>query len=94
MWVNPFFIRLHICMKKTLALVCLVAFAACDNATTIRIDSKTDSLRERLDAKLDSFEQKVDTTAGKIWDSTKRKATDLKNRIEDRIENKRDTLNN
>ena len=47
--------------------------------------------------KLDSLGKKIDTTAERIWDSTKEKAKDIKNEVEERLENrdsdKKDTTN-
>lgn len=40
------------------------------------------------DHQLDSIGQKLDSSAGRVWDSTKAKARDLKERIEDKLENK------
>jgi len=47
--------------------------------------------------KLDSMERRIDTTAEKVWDSTKARAKDLKERIEGEFEqrngdDKRDSL--
>ena len=38
--------------------------------------------------KLDSIGQKLDSSAGRVWDSTKAKAKDLKERIENKLEQK------
>lgn len=35
--------------------------------------------------KLDSIGQKFDSSAGKVWDSTKEKARDIKERIEQKL---------
>lgn len=45
------------------------------------------------DMKIDSLSQKIDTTADKIWDSTKAKAKMLKDKVEDAIEMRRDSAN-
>lgn len=51
-------------------------FAACNNEG------------DATERKLDSLETRIDTTAEKVWDSTKAKARDLKERIEQKIENR------
>lgn len=43
---------------------------------------------DSAERKLDSLETRIDTTAEKVWDSTKAKAKDLKERIEQKIENR------
>lgn len=43
---------------------------------------------DSTERKLDSLETRIDTTAEKVWDSTKAKAKDLKERIEEKIENR------
>jgi hypothetical protein len=43
---------------------------------------------DSTERKLDSLETRIDTTAEKVWDSTKAKAKDLKERIEKKIENR------
>jgi transcription elongation factor Elf1 len=43
--------------------------------------------------KIDSLSQRIDTTADKIWDSTKAKAKVLKDKVEDAIEKRRDSAN-
>ena len=43
---------------------------------------------DSTERKLDSLETRIDTTAEKVWDSTKARAKDLKERIEQRIENR------
>lgn len=45
------------------------------------------------DVKIDSLSQRIDTTADKIWDSTKAKAKVLKDKVEDAIEKRRDSAN-
>jgi hypothetical protein len=73
-------------MKRLVTFVVIGAlFTACN---------EEGSSRER---KLDSLERRIDTTAEKVWDSTKAKAKDLKDRIEAEFEerdrgNKGDTL--
>ena len=39
-----------------------------------------------IEGKLDSLEDRIDTTAEKIWDSTKAKAKDIKEEVEERLE--------
>ena len=46
---------------------------------------------DSTERKLDSLERRIDTTAEKVWDSTKAKAKDLKERIEEKFE-ERDTV--
>jgi hypothetical protein len=43
---------------------------------------------DATDRKLDSLEHRIDTTAEKVWDSTKARAKDLKERIEEKLENR------
>jgi hypothetical protein len=43
---------------------------------------------DATDRKLDSLERRIDTTAEKVWDSTKARAKDLKERIEEKLENR------
>lgn len=66
-------------MKRITGLLALVLlFTACNNEGDV------------TERKLDSLETRIDTTAEKVWDSTKAKARDLKERIEQRIENRED----
>jgi hypothetical protein len=73
-------------MKKVIGLTTMVLLlAACNNEG------------DSTERELDSLETRIDTTTEKVWDSTKAKARDLKERIEDKIENRdtadrRDTL--
>ncbi|MGN6164717.1 MAG: hypothetical protein ACTHOF_09270 [Flavisolibacter sp.] len=64
-------------MKK-LGLVISIAgmMAACSNG-----DSSTK-------VKLDSIGKKFDSSASRVWDSTKEKAKDIKNSIENKLERK------
>ena len=64
-------------MKK-LGLVILAAgmVAGCSNS-----DSSTK-------VKLDSIGKKLDSSANRVWDSTKEKAKDIKNSIENKLEEK------
>lgn len=67
-------------MKKTAFVVLMAVFAlSCNNEGGI------------TEQKLDSLEERIDTTADKVWDSTKAKAKELKERIEQKLEN-RDSL--
>lgn len=62
-------------MKRgTGLLVMVLLLAACNNEG------------DSTERKMDSLEQRIDTTAEKVWDSTKAKAKDLKERIEQKIE--------
>lgn len=62
-------------MKRLIALLVLgMGFTACN---------EEGSPTER---KLDSLERRIDTTAEKVWDSTKARAKDLKERIEEEFE--------
>lgn len=64
-------------MKKVTGILALaLLFAACNNEG------------ESTERKLDSLETRIDTTAEKVWDSTKAKAKELKERIEEKIENR------
>lgn len=64
-------------MKKVLGVMAVVVLlAACNNEG------------DTTERKLDSLENRIDTTAEKVWDSTKAKAKDLKERIEQKIENR------
>ena len=64
-------------MKKLTGLLTLALLvAACNNEG------------DHTERKLDSLETRIDTTAEKVWDSTKAKAKDLKERIEQKIENR------
>lgn len=67
-------------MKKAAFIVLMAVLAASCNYEG--------SSTER---KLDSLEERIDTTADKVWDSTKAKAKELKERIEQKLEN-RDSL--
>ena len=40
------------------------------------------------ESKLDSLGDKIERTAGKAWDSTKEKARELKDRVEERLDRK------
>lgn len=42
-------------------------------------------------AKIDSIGEKFDSSAERIWDSTKEKARDIKNRIEEKLERRDST---
>ena len=53
--------------------------SACNNSNTV------------TEQKLDSIGRKFDSTAGRVWDSTKEKAKDLKENIEKRLERKDST---
>lgn len=62
-------------MKRGIGLLVVVLLlAACNNEG------------DSTERKMDSLEQRIDTTAEKVWDSTKAKAKDLKERIEEKIE--------
>lgn len=64
-------------MKRLTGLLALVLLVtACNNEGDV------------TERKLDSLETRIDTTAEKVWDSTKARAKDLKERIEQRIENR------
>ena len=64
-------------MKRITGLLALtLLFTACNNEG------------DTTERKLDSLETRIDTTAEKVWDSTKAKAKDLKERIEQKIENR------
>ena len=41
---------------------------------------------DSTERKLDSLERRIDTTAEKVWDSTKARAKDLKEQIEEKLE--------
>jgi hypothetical protein len=47
---------------------------------------------DSTERKLDSLERRIDTTAEKVWDSTKARAKDLKEQIEEKFE-ERDSAN-
>lgn len=67
-------------MKKILiATVLLTGLVSCNNE-----GSDTEK-------KLDTLSQKIDTTLEKVWDSTKAKANDIKEKIEEKWD-KRDSL--
>lgn len=64
-------------MKRITGILALaLLFTACNNES------------DTTERKLDSLETRIDTTAEKVWDSTKAKARDLKERIEQKIENR------
>ena len=64
-------------MKRITSILALaLLFTACNNEG------------DTTERKLDSLETRIDTTAEKVWDSTKAKAKDLKERIEQKIENR------
>ena len=64
-------------MKRLTGLLTLaLLLAACNNEG------------DSTERKLDSLETRIDTTAEKVWDSTKARAKDLKEHIEQRIENR------
>jgi len=63
-------------MKKMFLILGLAGFlAACDNN-----GSSTEN-------KLDSLGDKIENKSEQVWDSTKEKAKDLKNKIEERLDN-------
>ncbi|HEY1112840.1 MAG TPA: hypothetical protein VGE66_04745 [Chitinophagaceae bacterium] len=67
-------------MRKVIGLMSLaLLLASCNNEG------------DSTERKLDSLETRIDTTAEKVWDSTKAKAKELKERIEQRIE-RRDSV--
>lgn len=71
-------------MKKTgLILLTVLAMVSCNNSGSI------------TEGKLDSIGEKLDSSADRIWDSTRQKAGDIKDRIENRLERRdsADTLN-
>jgi hypothetical protein len=68
-------------MNRIASILALsVLFAACNenNGST--------------EQKIDSLERRIDTTAEKVWDSTKAKAKELKDRIEQRFDNRDSTV--
>lgn len=63
-------------MKKIMVVVVsTVLFCSCNNSTT-------------LDNKADSLGKKVDHFSKKVWDSTKKEAKELKEKINDELNNK------
>lgn len=46
-----------------------------------------------INVNVDSLSEKIDTTAEKIWDSTKAKAKVLKEKVEEAIEKRKDSGN-
>ncbi|MBD0331441.1 MAG: hypothetical protein ICV66_02190 [Chitinophagaceae bacterium] len=69
-------------MKRILiVIISSVALAACNNDGT-SVTIKSDSLKNEVD----SLGGRIDTTAEKLWDSTKAKAKNLKEKIERSID--------
>lgn len=60
------------------AIVILIGLGSCSNNNS------------STDVKLDSIGKKLDSSANRIWDSTKEKAREIKGRIENKL-NKRDS---
>ncbi len=90
-------------MRKLLGISIFSLFLiSCDNSSTStekeldslggKIENKVDKLGNKIDNELDTFSKKVENTAGKVWDSTKAGAKDLKKRIEDRMERNKDSI--
>ncbi len=90
-------------MKKLFGIAVFSFFLiSCDSSSTStekeldslggRIENKVDNLGNKIDKELDTFSKKVENTAGKVWDSTKAGAKDLKNRIEDKLERTKDSI--
>ncbi len=90
-------------MRKLFGIAIILVFLiSCDNnsnSTEKELDSlgstienKVDKLGNKIDKELDTFSKKVENTAGKVWDSTKAGAKDLKNRIEDKLERTKDSI--
>jgi hypothetical protein len=64
-------------MKKIGSVILMVgAMMACNNSGS------------STKVKLDSIGKKFDSSANRIWDSTKEKAKDIKNNIENKLEQK------
>lgn len=68
-------------MKKLLVLLAGFCFLTACNENGDPVESK-----------LDSLENHFDTTAEKIWDSTKAKAKDLKEKLEEKWEQSKDSI--
>ena len=76
--INPSMQRRDFTILPAVAASILV-LAACNNSNTV------------TEQKLDSMGRKFDSTAGRVWDSTKEKAKDLRDNIEKRLERKDST---
>jgi hypothetical protein len=75
-------------MKKIISALFLVAvFTAC-NESGVSVEGKIDS----LDEKLDTLGQKIERKAEQVWDTTKERAGDLKDKVEQKWDSSR--LNN
>ncbi len=91
-------------MRKKLLVIGILSFfiISCDNnsfSTDKKLDSlddkienEIDTLSNKIDDELDTLSNKIENTAGKVWDSTKAGAKDLKNRIKDKLERNRDSI--
>ncbi len=67
-------------MKKILIILLIgFSFLSCTDTGT------------STEVKIDSLSQRIDTTADRIWDSTKAKANVLKEKVEDAIERRKDS---
>lgn len=86
--------RLLIQLEKTksmkrLFIICMLAItvASCNeegNSTERKLDS--------LELELDTLEHKIDTTLEKAWDSTKVKAKEIKEKVENKWKSRRDSI--
>ncbi len=72
-------------MKKLFVILVLVGGLASCNESGTSINIKGDSLGKELD----TLGNKIGEKAEQVWDSTKLKARDLKEGVEDRIDSAR-----
>ncbi len=57
-----------------------------------KIETRVENLGNKIDKELDSFGKNVETTAGKVWDSTKAGAKDLKNQVGSKLQRTKDSI--
>ncbi len=68
---------------------CLAACTGTGTKTEVKIDSTT---IKDVGNKLDTLSDRIGEKAEQVWDTTKEKAKDLKNRIESSIERSKDSI--
>lgn len=90
-------------MKRFFGIAVLLPFLiSCDSRSTstentldsvgATIETKVEKLGNKIDKELDTFGKNVGVTAGKVWDSTKAGAKDLKNKIGIKLERTKDSI--
>lgn len=72
-------------MKKVLSVFAIVALLTACNENGASVDGKLDSLEN----KLDTLGSKIENKAEQVWDTTKEKAGDLKDKVEQKLDSAR-----